>query len=141
MPGFSRIPSLLPLFGLVLVAACSAGDMKSCPDDYETYTEYRIFFGRGAGEVESVDDAEWDQFLADTITPRFPGGLTVFDGAGQWQESETVIHKELTKIVVILTPRDGSVSVKLDEISQEYKRRYDHPLVLVTTEDSCAAFN
>ena len=39
-------------------------------------------------------DAAWDAFLADTVTPRFPDGLTVLDARGQWRDSEGLIGKE-----------------------------------------------
>ena len=61
--------------------------------------------------------------------------------AGQWREDGTIIHIERTKVVVILTPREASVSAKLHEISDEYKRLFNQGLVLITSEDSCAAFN
>ena len=126
---------------LILFTACSAVETQTCPDGYEKFTEHRMFFGRGSSEAESVDDADWDKFLGDVVTPRFPDGLTVVDGAGQWREGGSVIHKERSKVVIILTPADAVVSDQLGEISGEYKSRFDQELVLITTEDACAAFN
>ncbi len=126
---------------LVLFTACSAVETQTCPDGYEKFTEHRMFFGRGSNEAESVDDADWDKFLGEVVTPRFPDGLTVVDGAGQWREGGSVIHKERSKVLIILTPADAVVSDQLGEISEEYKSRFDHELVLITTEDACAAFN
>jgi hypothetical protein len=126
---------------LILFTACSAAETQTCPDGYEEFTEHRMFFGRGSSEGESVDDAGWDKFLGDVVTPRFPDGLTVVDGAGQWRGGGPVIHKERSKVLIILTPADAVVSDQLGEISEEYKSRFDQELVLITTEYACAAFN
>ena len=139
--GIRRTPIWALLLGLVLLVACSPGETMTCRDGYEKFAEHRMFFGRGSGEVERVSDTDWERFLAEVLTPRFPDGLTVMDGAGQWREDGTIIHIERTKVVVILTPREASVSAKLHEISDEYKRLFNQGLVLITSEDSCAAFN
>ncbi len=38
-----------------------------------------------------LTDAEWAEFAAQTITPNFPDGFTVFDGEGQWRNPQTGI--------------------------------------------------
>ena len=45
-----------------------------------------LFFGRGVKGRAPVSDAEWAEFAAQTVTPNFPGGFTVFDGEGQWRK-------------------------------------------------------
>ena len=35
--------------------------------------------------LAAVDASEWEAFLAERITPRFPAGFTVFDAYGQWR--------------------------------------------------------
>ena len=69
---------------MFILAACGAVlDEASCPEGSERYDEYRLFFGRNVGEAEGVSDEDWQVFLADTVTPRFPDGLSVFDAAGR----------------------------------------------------------
>jgi hypothetical protein len=48
-----------------------------------------LFFGRGIKGRESLTDAEWAEFSAQTIIPNFPDGFTVFDGEGQWRNPQT----------------------------------------------------
>ena len=112
----------------------------TCRDGYEKFAEHRMFFGRGSGEVERVSDTDWERLLAEVLTPRFPDGLAVMDGRDSGARTGPIIHIERTKVVVILTPREASVSAKLHEISDEYKRLFNQGLVLITSEDSCAAF-
>ena len=86
--------------------------------------QYQLFMGRSAGSGEVVDDAAWDAFLKDTVTPRFPDGLTVVDAAGQWRDSEGLVQKERSKLLVILVPPHLDSSRSISEISEEYKRRF-----------------
>jgi hypothetical protein len=49
-----------------------------------------------------VSEAEWRAFLDDEVTPRFPHGLTVLNGAGQWQGEDDEIVQEQSKLVILL---------------------------------------
>ena len=87
-----------------------------------------------------VDDEAWDTFLTDTVTPRFPDGLTVLDGRGQWRSSDGLIKKERSKLLVILAqPGDDNMRL-IDEVSDEYKRRFSQESVLQVVDDACVSF-
>ena len=68
----------------LMALAGPAGAGAECPKGLEPVTEFRLFFGLTDKDGKIVTEDQWQQFLADTITPRFPAGLTVFDGRGQW---------------------------------------------------------
>lgn len=146
MPAAARYSSLLTLPLLVAVmAAClqsSSSDM-SCPQDWDQVTEYRLYFGRSdaTGAPDAVSDEDWDRFLADTVTPRFPDGLTVTDGAGQWRNDAGEILKEQSKVLTILVWPDNAALQSLNEISAEYERRFKQQSVLLTSSQSCASFS
>ena len=90
---------------------------------------------------DAVSEEEWAQFLADTVTPRFPEGLTVTDGAGQWQAESGEVLKEGTKILTLLVWPDDTALQRLNEISAEYERRFDQESVLLTSTETCASFS
>ena len=123
------------------LAACapSPADMP-CPNGSERYDEYRLFFGRNVGHAEGVSDEEWRAFLADTVTPRFPDGLSVFDASGQWRDSEGSIVRERSKMVLILAEPSSDAVRRLDEIAEEYKRRFSQESVLRVVDSACVAF-
>ena len=80
------IPLVLVLAALALaLAACADIEVSTseCADGGELWHEYRLFMGRGSGGAEVVGDEDWAAFLADTITPRFPDGLSVIDVEGR----------------------------------------------------------
>ncbi len=125
---------------LLVPVACSQSGTPSCPEGTDRFTEYRLFMGRSGPDGEIVKDGAWDLFLADTVTPRFPDGLTVLDGQGQWLGAEGLIKKERSKLLVILvTPGDDKMRL-IDEISDEYKRRFSQESVLQVVDDTCVSF-
>ena len=129
------------MIAVFTLAACapSPADMP-CPDGSERYDEYRLFFGRNVGHAEGVSDEEWRAFLADTVTPRFPDGLSVFDAAGQWRGSEGGIVRERSKMVLILAEPSSDAARRLDETAEEYKRKFSQESVLRVVDSACVAF-
>jgi hypothetical protein len=67
----------------------------------------QLFFGHSIPGGGTVSESEWQDFLATSVTPRFPDGLTVLDGHGQWfeQKSHQVVT-EVSTVVEIVTPPD-----------------------------------
>ena len=125
----------------LFAAACDFIDSQKCPDDTDRWIEYQLFMGRGGPDGEVVDDAEWDEFLAEMVTLRFPDGLTVLNGQGQWRGSDGEIQRESSKVLLILAPSDDDAAEDLiDEVSAEYKRQFDQESVLKTVNKTCVAF-
>ena len=126
---------------LAALLGCASEPQPACGDGFEEFGEFSVFFGRSdATGAEVVSEEAWEEFLADTVTPRFPDGLTVMDGRGQWQPETGTIQKERTKVLYILTGTGDGEQRLLDEISEEYKRRFEQETVLMTSGTTCAAF-
>ena len=129
------------IFVAVAAVACSNTEVPVCPEGTYRFVEYQLFMGRGGPGGEVVDDAAWEAFLEDTVTPRFPDGLTVVDGKGQWRGSEGSIEKERSKLLIILAPPGDNGMRLIDEISEEYESRFDQESVLRTVNESCVSFS
>ena len=133
--------AIVPLLVLLALVACVPIPAElPCPAGSERFDEYRLFFGRNIGDAEGVSDDDWRAFLADTVTPRFPDGLSVFDAAGQWRNSQGEIVRERSKMVLILAVPDSDATQMLDEITQEYRQRFSQESVLRVTGSACVAF-
>ena len=125
----------------VAAVACREAEVPGCPEGTDRFVEYQLFMGRGGPDGEVVDDVAWDTFLEDTVTPRFPDGLTALDGAGQWRGAEGVIEKERSKLLIVLAqPGDDGMRL-IDEISEEYESRFNQEPVLRTVHESCVSFS
>ena len=126
---------------LMMAAACGDADAPACPEGTDPFVEHQLFMGRSSESGEVVDDAAWAAFLGETVTPRFPDGLTVLDAQGQWRDSDGVIQQERSKLLVILAPPGGDAMRLIDEVSDEYKRRFNQESVLRVVEDTCVSFS
>ena len=130
------------VFVIALVTGACAGNAgPACAEGAEHFVKYELFMGLSTQSGEVVADAAWDTFLKDSVTPRFPDGLTVFDALGQWRNSEDLVLRERSKVLVILVP-PGEDGMRLTgEISDEYKRRFSQESVLRVASDVCATFS
>jgi hypothetical protein len=91
----------------------------------------RLFFGRGIpGKVATVSDAQWDTFVAEVITPRFPEGFTVYRAAGQWRGDDGAAVSEPVCILEVVHPRDAAIERRIVEIAVEYRRRFNQDAVM-----------
>ena len=90
-----------------------------------------LYFGssRPGGEVT---EAEFKEFLDQCVTPRFPDGLTLLTGFGQFRGSNGVIAQERSMLLILLYPvlawRESSVLI--EEIRDAYKRIFQQESVL-----------
>lgn len=143
----SRLAILFAAIAVSLIgAACSSSDAgeaidaTTCPEGTQRVVEYRLFMGRNSGGEEVVDDQTWDVFVRDIVTPKFPAGLTVLDGHGQWQDASGVVERERSKVLVILAQDDEETPGKVAEVARAYKDLFNQYAVLVTSEWTCASF-
>ena len=70
-----------------------------------------------------VSDAEWKTFVAEVITPAFPG-FTEWNAVGHWRGVE-----EATHVVQIAHPSRPGNDESLVRIINEYKRRFQQQSV------------
>ena len=77
----------------------------------------------------AIDRRQWDRFLADTVTPRFPEGLTWLDVHGQWREPGGRIGKLPSRLLIILHADSPANETALDEIAERFRQRH-HTAVL-----------
>ena len=91
-----------------------------------------LYFGRNISERAEVSRKDFDKFLAEIITPRFPDGLTVLNAAGQFLNSNGEVEKERTVILVLFYPVSARKDkhFKVEEIREAYKVRFQQQSVL-----------
>ena len=139
MPRYAMLLAAV-LVSMLVGAACGTEEVAQCPEGSELNVEYRLFMGRSSGGVEVVTDQAWEVFLRDIITPRFPNGLTVLDGQGQWQLLPGEIEQERSKVLIILSPRFDDARDRLAEIAIGYKELFNQGAVIQTTTGTCTSF-
>ena len=90
-----------------------------------------LFFGTAKPDGV-VTDEEFFAFLDAVITPRFPDGLTLLKGDGQFRGEDGVIVKEDSFVLILLYPlEDFRVSNRrIDVIRERYKDAFQQESVL-----------
>jgi hypothetical protein len=128
------------LLSLLMLAGCAT--QPPCPPGLGPATVASAYFGRTAGGEEIVTDAEWARFMDQAVTPAFPDGLTVLDGAGQWRGRSGAISRQRSKVLVVALP-DGDAAEaqrRLAPVIATYRERFRQESVMVTTEAVCLGF-
>lgn len=99
-----------------------------------------MLFGLSRPGGGHVSQGAWNRFLAERITPRFPAGLTVFSGRGQWQGPDGRLVHERARIVLIVTEATPEAVAALHGIQEAYRSRFAQGAVGLILSRSCALF-
>ncbi len=96
----------------------------------EAWTADRLYFGRAMPDGGTVSDSAWAAFLAEVVTPRFPDGLTVLRGEGQWRDPGGAIVRESSFVLEVFHPGGAEADAALEAIAAEYRRRFRQESVM-----------
>jgi hypothetical protein len=99
------------------------------------FARTELFFGTAKPEG-AVTEEEFLGFLDSQITPRFPDGLTLLKGDGQFRGEDGVIIKEDSFVLILLYPLEGFTesSRKINAIRRLYKEAFQQESVLRVDE-------
>lgn len=101
----------------------------------EPFVRTELFFGTAKPDGV-VTPEEFQLFLDEFVTPRFPDGLTVVKGDGQFRGADGITIKESSFLLILLYPfeqRAGG-SKRIEEIRAEYVQRHQQESVLRVDE-------
>ena len=98
-----------------------ADAVQPCAPLGTAYMRTTLYFGL-ARPTGMVSEAEWQTFLREDVTPRFPDGLTVLEGDGQWRRPDGTIGREHAKVLVILHDDKPSTHEALQALVMRYKQ-------------------
>jgi len=132
MPNWRR---LLAACSLLLVGCSSLQHGRCAPGEQAAVSEFLYFGTEMPGGIVSSD--EWTKFLSDTVTPRFPAGLTVWQASGQWQSSDGKPTREGSYILSLMHPADAQAEAAVQAIVAEYKTRFHQDAVLRVKTYAC----
>jgi hypothetical protein len=90
----------------------------------------RLYFGRSIAGGGTVSDDNWAAFLAESVTPRFPAGLTAWRAQGQWRDQSGVVVREESFVLELIHGEDPGSENSVREIMTEYKARFKQEAVL-----------
>ena len=116
-------PSVIPYAPTVAASSTALAD---------SYYRTELYFGRSIPGGGMVLDEEWDKFLAEVVTPRFPSGFTILKATGQYREENGTIDREPSEVLLFFYPaRTRTASRrKIEEIRRAYVRQFKQESVL-----------
>lgn len=95
-----------------------------------------LFFGASHGGEKRE---AWGRFMARVVTPRFPQGFTVLDGAGQWR-GPNGLQREPSRLLIIFYRPDATTDGAIEFIRAAYKARFRQQSVLRVDSMACVSF-
>ena len=94
-----------------------------------------MYFGLDRKKGLPISNVEFGEFLDERVTPKFPDGLTVLNGYGQWRVLGSYKPEgEACKILILVveTWENAEVQRKVYDIRNSYGDNYGQESVLVT---------
>lgn len=97
-----------------------------------------LYFGlsRPKGSVSELD---WQIFLRDQVTKRFPDGLTVWQAEGQWLNPVGSIDREQSKVLLLVHADTAEARQAVQAVIQAYREAFDQQSVLWESARVCIA--
>jgi hypothetical protein len=110
------------------------------PSSGRSFGRTELFFGT-ATPTSLVTEAQFQAFVDQHVTTRFPDGLTVLRASGQFLGDDHIVTKEPSFVLIVLYPYEARHESrrKLDEIRAIYKDLYQQQSVL-RVDDSAAVW-
>ena len=126
---------------VLMLAGCAGLRPGACPAGQERLRTAQLFFGQKAEGQPWVSETQFRKFVDEELTTRFPDGLTVLDGGGQWKGEENRRIREAAKVVLIVLPKAApDADSRLAAVKAAYKTRFNQDSDLLVTPPACVAF-
>ncbi|GAA2452231.1 DUF3574 domain-containing protein [Streptomyces macrosporus] len=93
----------------------------------QPYVRTQLFFGTGRHNGEPpITEEQFMAFLKEHVTPRFPSGLTLQEGYGQWRDRTGSINGEHSYELILLYPREAARThdADIEYIRDKYTTMY-----------------
>jgi len=97
-----------------------------------------LYFGL-ARPKGAVSELEWQIFLRDEVTKRFPDGLTVWEADGQWRTPGGTIDHERSKVLILVHADSAPARQAVQDVIASYRRVFEQQSVLWESSRVCGA--
>ncbi len=126
--------------GALAGTAVSAQRRPSDPQCGSASAQVRttLYFGLQKAKG-TVSELEWQMFLRDEVTTRFPAGLTVWEAQGQWRTGAGTIEHERSKVLLLVHSDTPEAKMSVQTVIERYRKGFDQESVLWETARVCAA--
>lgn len=97
----------------------------------QVFKRTELYFGSERADGPEVTEQEFEDFVDREVTPKFPDGLPVLTGDGQFRGSNDVIVEEQSFVLILLyPPKDKEANDEIEQIREDYKVAFEQESVL-----------
>jgi Protein of unknown function (DUF3574) len=125
------IPTVITFQSQVALADTEPTTLVESAPEAETWNRTELYFGTSKPDGTTITEAEFKAFMDREITSRFPDGLTLLTGYGQYLGDNGEIAKETSKVLVLFYPNDmTNANDNIEAIRNEYEKLFQQESVL-----------
>jgi hypothetical protein len=135
---FAHVKAILAL--TLAIGACASHPPDTCRPGERPAAADALYFGAAKPDGTAVTAEEWRDFVDRVVTPRFPQGLSWWEGAGQWRTAAGTIQREASHILHLVHEDTAENELALREIANRYKTRFRQEAVLRIRSGACVSF-
>ena len=132
------IAVLVGLLGGATFQALTAAQADGCGIGAAGQLRTTLYFGTSR-PTGAVSELEWQIFVRDEVTTRFPDGLTVWDAHGQWKAPSGDIAQERSKVLLIVHPDTTKARGSITDVIGRYRKVFEQQSVLWETSKVCVS--
>ena len=107
-----------------------------CGAPSATQLRTTLYFGL-ARPKGSVTELEWQIFLRDEVTKRFPDGLTVWEAEGQWRTPAGSLDHEQSKVLLLVHADTAVAQQSVLAAMEAYRKTFEQQSVLWESARVC----
>ena len=136
-----RFLGIAALFVALLPQASAEEAIKRPTAAAEVWVRTELFFGTNKPTGGPVTDLQFLIFVDTQVTKRFPDGLTLLSGYGQFRNSNGELIREKSHVLILLyPPQMTDANKKIQEIREAYKLAFGQESVLRVDSFSSVSF-
>jgi hypothetical protein len=110
----------------------------ACGDASAPQLRTTLYFGM-TRPTGAVSELEWQIFLRDEVTQRFPEGLTVWEAQGQWRAPRGTVVQERSKVLLLVHPDTHKARAAVQDVIEKYRKQFEQHSVLWETASVCVS--
>lgn len=122
---------------MLALGGCMSAPKAGCPVGQSQLHTAQVFLGAKA--PTKVNDRDLRRFVDKEVTPRFPDGVTVVEGGGQWKGADNRLMREAAKMVLIVLPTGGDGHARVEAVRAAYRVQFKQDPVVVVPPPACVA--
>ena len=113
---------------------------STCLPPAHPYARLELLFGASRPDGREITATEWQAFLDAEVTPRFPDGLTVLEGRGQWRNGRGEITREPARVLLVWHVPTPRTETDIAAIRTAYRRQFAQESVMRVDGTACVSF-